>query len=514
MKDLSHSKNLFSFLLTISAIFMASCLNQNDIRQESIYKREILNYLNQLNTVSSGARTSTKNINDLVSALDFGKVEIYKLRTTEKAIIADLNPMESFGKTSKLKALFYLNANKVVRSRIVTFDDKVKPNDYDGALLSVLNHDDSNLSYSGKVSFYSPFQHLMFFSVFENGNLTVSGVAHNKKSTQLGGRSTDVCTDWYLVTTYYYTDGTMRTTQEYLYSTCDDGGDAGGGGGTSGCVFPASPSNNDTYEFTDWEGKCTKYQFDSHTGYWVVVQVTLPVAVVQAQRDNYSFLPEYPYNRQTVVGPDDLIYKYYAGSGDWEGEPVIVDGGKHGISIADITNYLKCLTSSQGAQITIYVDQPVANSTATHNGGDVGHAWFSITQTINGTSYTRMIGFYPNGIAIPPSPTTSGQIKDDSGRSYDVSLTMNVSASQLQNLLTLVSAPPSQYDLDDFNCTDYVIFGFSLMGITLPDTQGTWPGGGGSNPGNFGQDLRNYTGNYSSKNTSGGTCPAVQGTCN
>jgi len=31
-----------------------------------------------------------------------------------------------------------------------------------------------------------------------------------------------VCTDWYIITTYYYADGTSQTTEEYLTTTCED----------------------------------------------------------------------------------------------------------------------------------------------------------------------------------------------------------------------------------------------------------------------------------------------------
>lgn len=34
------------------------------------------------------------------------------------------------------------------------------------------------------------------------------------------GRSQDACIDWYLVTTYYYADGTTERTTEYVTSTC------------------------------------------------------------------------------------------------------------------------------------------------------------------------------------------------------------------------------------------------------------------------------------------------------
>ncbi|MCL1658564.1 MULTISPECIES: hypothetical protein [Elizabethkingia] len=51
-------------------------------------------------------------------------------------------------------------------------------------------------------------------------------------------------------------------------------------------------------------------------------------------------------------------------------------------------------------------------------------------------------------------------------------------------------------------------------GISLPKTSGNWPGGGGSNPGNLGQDLRNLNNSSVQKNTSGGNAPKNTGSCN
>ena len=51
-------------------------------------------------------------------------------------------------------------------------------------------------------------------------------------------------------------------------------------------------------------------------------------------------------------------------------------------------------------------------------------------------------------------------------------------------------ANPGTYDLNTNNCTDAAIGAGAAVGISVPDTQGTWPFGGGSNPGDLGEDLR------------------------
>jgi hypothetical protein len=75
---------------------------------------------------------------------------------------------------------------------------------------------------------------------YEDGSLHSVGVAEPKKhSTAANGPDPDpigpapICTDWYLVTTYYYLDGTTEQTEQYLYTTCESSGGGGGSGGGS-----------------------------------------------------------------------------------------------------------------------------------------------------------------------------------------------------------------------------------------------------------------------------------------
>ena len=66
--------------------------------------------------------------------------------------------------------------------------------------------------------------------------------------------------------------------------------------------------------------------------------------------------------------------------------------------------------------------------------------------------------------------------------------------------------------LNDFNCTDAALNVGNNAGITLPDTQGS-SGGGGSNPGNLGQDIRDLDQNQNNTNNNGGLAPQSNGSC-
>ncbi|RYF88321.1 MAG: hypothetical protein EOO03_08675 [Chitinophagaceae bacterium] len=49
-----------------------------------------------------------------------------------------------------------------------------------------------------------------------------------------------ICVDWYLVTTYYYANGTTQVFEEFLFTQCygGSGGGSGGGGGGNGITPP------------------------------------------------------------------------------------------------------------------------------------------------------------------------------------------------------------------------------------------------------------------------------------
>jgi hypothetical protein len=75
----------------------------------------------------------------------------------------------------------------------------------------------------------------------------------------------------------------------------------------------------------------------------------------------------------------------------------------------------------------------------------------------------------------------------------DVDYTWEISIRQLVNGLKYCKAlkgAPGTFDLNTNNCTDATIKAGSAAGISVPDTTGKWPGGGGSNPGDLGEDLR------------------------
>lgn len=147
----------------------------------------------------------------------------------------------------------------------------------------------------------------------------------------------------------------------------------------------------------------------------------------------------------------------------------------------NLNKYIKCFDNlpNNGAvySITIYADIPVnSNSNVAALGGTPGHAFITLTKTNGSSSVTQTFGFYPqSGIkSILDVPTTS-KMNDNSGHEYNASLTMNNVSEANFNAAksTALSKSTNQYDLNDYNCTDYALDVFNAgrtnNKITLSD---------------------------------------------
>lgn len=174
--------------------------------------------------------------------------------------------------------------------------------------------------------------------------------------------------------------------------------------------------------------------------------------------------------------------------------------------INDLKSYLKCFTASNTAtyNVQVCVDQPVPGSRAAwgmsiaaqalggENPVDVGHTFLVLTETDGNTTITRNIGFYPEHIVNPLSTTAKGVYNDDGMHHYNVSAGFSITPSNFMNLVSYINGTASAtYDLNDFNCTTWAIDALDAGHIYLPSTIGSWPGGMGNDPGDFGVDIMN-----------------------
>ena len=157
--------------------------------------------------------------------------------------------------------------------------------------------------------------------------------------------------------------------------------------------------------------------------------------------------------------------------------------------IKDLDCFFKGLDLSQGAKITIYIDEPNPDSGRPFIGLNVGHSFIGILQ--NGNHY--VYGFYPAvpGIETLYKKKVSSVLGNDGNHKYTVSISNTISAEQLNEIIEISKkATDVDYSLSNFNCTDFAEKVAAISGIPLPDSYSSWGIGRGSNPGALGKDLK------------------------
>jgi hypothetical protein len=183
--------------------------------------------------------------------------------------------------------------------------------------------------------------------------------------------------------------------------------------------------------------------------------------------------------------------------------------------IVDISDFLECFDVTQSATLTVYVDEPNPGTgdvwSATWNGAVVGHTFISISQGNNDSVF----GYYPaDEDVIPSNPTGNSALGNDSNGGFSASISTTVSGNQLAQIINLAINSNLIYNLNTYNCTDFGIDAGNLGGMNLPPSNGTWFGGGGSNPGTLGTHIRGVTPNATiTTDTAGGNAPTTQKGC-
>lgn len=513
-------RNLIALLLL--AILSFSCQDESAIQKDNIespFTAIIQQYVDQIPTDSP---TETQTIAEVKAALDYTSICQYVLTSNETLLIVDV-PRFELEQDASVKALFFVQGGRIVRSNLVSLSDGSKGDN--DLILSIARAKFDPQKYSGKIAYYTIYGNILFYNVVANGELVSSGVLHAKRGSKETNGRTQTCIDWYLITTYRYANGSSSTSEQYIKTTCDgdcqtsrtagvqcDGG-TGSGGGSYNIVLPANGSNGDTYTVTEPNGKTTTWTFVGASNSWTITLVVLPEVVVQSDYANYSYLSSDgpALDGSLVVGPDNFLYVYSAWSATWQGSLPYEVGGPAN-RIPDRQAHLRCFNTSQGASLTIFVDQPVPGHDDASSGvSNVGHAWISITQG----GITRTFGYYPDGVAVPYSATNESILGNDSNHAFDVSVQIQLTAGELSQILNYALNMPETYNLNTMNCVNFVIESCGAAGIALPENTGTWPGGGGLNPGRFGQDMRNFDirNKAETRDNDGGTATADSGNC-
>lgn len=164
-------------------------------------------------------------IKGIVSNLEFSSTKVKNIRNTEKLIII---PFASFSKALShsdfigLESLVLIqDRNGYIRQanviRLDRGDENLKDNSDD--LISEIYQNEVK-SWDGTVRFLSITNKFIYEIEYQKGKIYSTKYHSTKKKTGVGNKTNEDCIDWYLVTTFYWSDGSSSTYWTYLYTNC------------------------------------------------------------------------------------------------------------------------------------------------------------------------------------------------------------------------------------------------------------------------------------------------------
>jgi hypothetical protein len=226
-------------------------------------------------------------------------------------------------------------------------------------------------------------------------------------------------------------------------------------------------------------------------------------------------------------------------SGEGEGRATVVRAESDRIIIPgindpfiDLRSFLDCFgtiqTNDFTYSLTIYIEEPVPGSGLSSSiTGNVGHTCIGLTKTDKSnpaSSITQIIGFYPvdgkKSLSLSPVESqmhNNGDGDPDRRTSFTISSTYEIGPDAFGAAVQAAEELSAQpYDLDDNNCTDYVLNIMSRAGVNVPQNKGEIMVSTGHNPGQLGHDLRilKQTDPNAYISLAGGLTPVGKGRCN
>jgi hypothetical protein len=233
--------------LSITTILLISCRKEAsqglpDSNDEMISK---VNSWFDNQKISSQPNKSS-NIELLKNNLDFSGLRIEEYDKGEKIIIVPVK--DEFKKTRQIDnnkipnlVLIFDKSGNIRKGNLVLYIPKNGE-----AVTKVLDNTFYNIFNTATPECNGQFRFLTVDGIrlyqldYNNERLASVGVIKKGNSSNTVLTETG-CTDWYLITTYYYTDGTTSQTSVYLGRTCE-----GSGGGSYDCINTEclDPGNN------------------------------------------------------------------------------------------------------------------------------------------------------------------------------------------------------------------------------------------------------------------------------
>lgn len=196
---------------------------------------------------------------------------------------------------------------------------------------------------------------------------------------------------------------------------------------------------------------------------------------------------DYPYNSPYAFSENNVIAF------------VELEGLEKAQAIEPLESFKAKLSKAESVEFILYVDQPgIGGDRDIHEGFDAGHTFVGIRITnADGTTEEVNFGFYPtnrNYSGNPENFKSEGIVKENNGYAYDVKFVTSIDTEEAEKVIDYtigVIDSKKTYSLCDYNCSDFGLEAAKEAGVDyIPDTEGQWDGGSGTNPADLGEDVR------------------------
>ncbi len=217
------------FLFLFLSILFTSCqkseLKDEEQQQAQSYGHLIPKIESWLDEQKNGQTTAAiARIDSLKSNLNYEEIRLETFKDSKVFIVVPVSKNFKSRNNSNKNPVDYLvlvfeNQDSITRGNIIqyvsTSRESMTPKNTFTKIFAY-----QSLDCNGQFTILSITDFFKFELVFENGKLKSVTDKIPRLDTNKNTGRTDNCTDWYLITTVYYTDGTSSSYEEYLFTSC------------------------------------------------------------------------------------------------------------------------------------------------------------------------------------------------------------------------------------------------------------------------------------------------------
>ncbi|MET0393423.1 MAG: hypothetical protein ABW019_09795 [Chitinophagaceae bacterium] len=201
----------------------------NSVQSEMVAKAG--DWLNARLSATSQQRNA--RIGQLKNSLDFSRLRVEELNKGERFMIIPVDKTFEVGynqdKSPVTNLLLIVDkTGRVRKGEIVQYiaDDPSAGRSVPAGTFHAL-FNSKPVTANGRFVFLSLFDRHLYEVGYKDGALNAFTVMQPKDKPGAASREGELCIDWYLITTIYYTDGTHETSEEYVgttsYGSCQPG---------------------------------------------------------------------------------------------------------------------------------------------------------------------------------------------------------------------------------------------------------------------------------------------------